>query len=413
MKLSFSTRGWGDLSWDTWLETALEMKFTGIEVYNLFKFPALTAKGGPLHPHRLAATLRQLRDKKLSIPCLDTSLDLTESRENADILSDMLTYARDLRVPYVVCWASKGDEASENALCERIAALLPKAEELGVGILLKTSGIFADTSRLRRFLEQYASDWLGALWDMHHPYRDFGESADTTIKNLGTYVKHVHLRDSDDNGDYQVVVYKNVTGTKYAAVLSVTFTVSMEDEFAPYILFTNSFDGSGAVKVMFTPIRVFCSNALVRAIKNATNKLSIRHSSSLQSRLDNARYVLLNNTNYLNALKAESEKLAVTPFSAEAFEALAKSLFPVNTEDKEFVQLRNAAQVEALLRAYRQDDLANFKDTAYKAVQAVADFESHKPTFRQTAQTDLKNIKTVMLGMPLLNQITERMLAIA
>ena len=115
MKLSFSTRGWADLSWDTWLETALEMKFTGIEVYNLFKFPALTAKGGPLHPHRLAATLRQLRDKKLSIPCLDTSLDLTESRENADILSDMLTYARDLRVPYVVCWASKGDEASEAA----------------------------------------------------------------------------------------------------------------------------------------------------------------------------------------------------------------------------------------------------------------------------------------------------------
>ena len=79
MKLSFSTRGWGDLSWDTWLETALEMKFTGIEVYNLHKFPALTGRGGPFHSHKLAATLRQLRDKKLSIPCLDTSLDLTES----------------------------------------------------------------------------------------------------------------------------------------------------------------------------------------------------------------------------------------------------------------------------------------------------------------------------------------------
>ena len=36
MKLSFSTRGWADLSWDTWLDTALEMKFTGIEVYNLY-----------------------------------------------------------------------------------------------------------------------------------------------------------------------------------------------------------------------------------------------------------------------------------------------------------------------------------------------------------------------------------------
>ena len=168
------------------MDTALEMKFTGIEVYDLWKYPALTDRGGPFHSHRLAATLRGLRDKKLSIPCLDTSLDMTGPAENADILADMLRHARDLRVPYVVCWASKGDEADVQALSRRIAALLPLAEELGVGILLKTSGIFADTARLRAFLERYACDELGALWDMHHPYRDFGESADATIKNLGT-----------------------------------------------------------------------------------------------------------------------------------------------------------------------------------------------------------------------------------
>ena len=40
---------------------------------------------------------------------------------------------------------------------------------------------------------------------------------------------------SDDNGDYQIVVYKNVVDTKYAAVLSLSISVSMEDEYAPYI----------------------------------------------------------------------------------------------------------------------------------------------------------------------------------
>lgn len=40
---------------------------------------------------------------------------------------------------------------------------------------------------------------------------------------------------SDNNGDYQVVVYKNVVDTKYAAVLSLSVSVSMEDEYAPYI----------------------------------------------------------------------------------------------------------------------------------------------------------------------------------
>ncbi|MBQ2920529.1 MAG: AMP-binding protein, partial [Oscillospiraceae bacterium] len=205
MKLSFSTRGWNDLSWDTLLDTAGEMKFTGIEVYNLFKFPALTGKSGPFHPHRLAATVRQLRDRKLTIPCLDSSLDLTGSIADGDLSAGLLRTARELQVPYVVCWASRDDAEGAELLRRNMEALLPLAEEQNVCILMKTSGIFADTARLRTFLEQYASDYLGALWDMHHPYRDFGESADATIKNLGTYVRHVHLRDSDDDGSYNLI----------------------------------------------------------------------------------------------------------------------------------------------------------------------------------------------------------------
>ena len=202
MNLSFSTRGWGDLSWDEMIHAALDMKFTGIEVYNLFKFPEMTDRGGPFHKHSIAATIRQLRDLKLNIPCLDTSLDLSESGENADILADMIRMACDLKVPYVVGWASQANEERIHSNLER---LLPLAEELGVCILIKTSGIYADTARLRALLESYASDFTGALWDMHHPYRDFGESADATIKNLGTYVRHVHLRDSDDKDTYNLI----------------------------------------------------------------------------------------------------------------------------------------------------------------------------------------------------------------
>ena len=62
MNLSFSTRGWPDLTWDEMLQTALEMGFTGIEVYNLPKFNPMLEKGGPFHKHKVAATVRQLRD---------------------------------------------------------------------------------------------------------------------------------------------------------------------------------------------------------------------------------------------------------------------------------------------------------------------------------------------------------------
>ena len=202
MNLSFSTRGWGDLSWEELIDAALDMKFTGIEVYNLFKFPELTDRGGPFHKHKIAATVRQLRDLKLKIPCLDTSVDISLEETDLSVLHAMLHSAHDLQVPYVVCWASQD---AEDRIFRNLESLLPLAEELGVCLLIKTSGIYADTARLRSLLESFASDFTGALWDMHHPYRDFGESADATIKNLGTYVKHVHLRDSDDKDTYNLI----------------------------------------------------------------------------------------------------------------------------------------------------------------------------------------------------------------
>ena len=41
---------------------------------------------------------------------------------------------------------------------------------------------------------------------------------------------------SDGNGKYQVSVFENVSGTKYAAVTSVNFDVALKDEFAPFLL---------------------------------------------------------------------------------------------------------------------------------------------------------------------------------
>lgn len=40
---------------------------------------------------------------------------------------------------------------------------------------------------------------------------------------------------SDGNGDYQIVVYENTEGTKYATMQSVSVTVEMKDEFAPFL----------------------------------------------------------------------------------------------------------------------------------------------------------------------------------
>ena len=201
MNLSFSTRGWQKFSWDENVSTALTMHFGGIELYNVQKESTLTGRGGPLHKYNTAATVRELREKQLTIPCMDTSCDISQAGSVQDITA-VLEIAHDIQCPYIGVTAQFDDE---DTVRRTLSQLAPVAREQGVCILIKTSGIYADTARLRSMLDDFACDELGALWDIHHTYRDFGESGDTTIKNLGAYVRHVHLRDSDDDNSYNLI----------------------------------------------------------------------------------------------------------------------------------------------------------------------------------------------------------------
>jgi len=103
----------------------------------------------------------------------------------------------------MVCVVVQHDD--EDAIHAALSQLVPYAEEHGVVLLIESSGIFSSTSRLTDIMDRYASDYLGALWDVHNVYRVGGESPATTIKNLGAYVKHVHMRDSDDDGSFNLV----------------------------------------------------------------------------------------------------------------------------------------------------------------------------------------------------------------
>lgn len=202
MRLAFSTRGWLALTWDKLLETAEEMSFEGVEVYNLLENAVLYEKGEAFHRYNMAATVRTLHEKKLTIPCFDSSYDLSATEDPSEKILSLLETANAMQV---ACVGVVALSDCEDVIRERLAGLVLAAEEKKVTLLIKTSGIYADTARLRSLLDSFASDYLAALWDVHHPYRDLGESADTTIKNLGAYVKHVHLRDSDDKDTYNII----------------------------------------------------------------------------------------------------------------------------------------------------------------------------------------------------------------
>lgn len=59
-----------------------------------------------------------------------------------------------------------------------------------------------------------------------------------------------------------------------------------------YLVFTNTHDGTGGVKILFTPIRVICQNTLNAAIQSSTNYVSFRHTTSVHNKISIAQEIL-------------------------------------------------------------------------------------------------------------------------
>ncbi|MCR4772587.1 MAG: AMP-binding protein [Oscillospiraceae bacterium] len=200
MKLAFSTNGWSGCSWNDFLGFASGMGFDGIELHKVDD-GVLKGPGGPLDPTRTASTVREMIELGLELPCLDALCDLSDASAEEENLREVLyciEMASAIKIPYVRIHASapEGGENADEAVKRCISALLPEAEKLKVTLLMETCGIYADTGRLRDVLNYFASDSLAALWDMHHPFRRFGEDPEQTVSNLGAWIKHVHIKDS-------------------------------------------------------------------------------------------------------------------------------------------------------------------------------------------------------------------------
>lgn len=289
--------------------------------------------------------------------------------------------------------------------------------------VLKMTGLDFEVQKYPiQFLAETEFDMNGDKAKAIVPYNipnQFATVRTDTMKALGVVGKNYEILQNEEmfdfldsisgmGGKYETASTYGANDAKSFICMSTEPMKILGDDFQPYINFLNSFDGSGAVRVMFSPVRLFCSNAIAISVKKVERMVSIKHSGSMQGRLEAAKEVMFENTRYFNALKFHAEKLAVTPFSKEAFEALLHELYPVKTEDKELIQVRNMAQIEHLLNAYKQDDLNNFRNTAWGAIQAVADAESHPLQLRKT-KTPAGFTNVVVNGMPLLNQVWNRM----
>ena len=81
------------------------------------------------------------------------------------------------------------------AKADAVRELCSYAADTGTTIAQETHGDFSDTARLARVAGLVSSERYGVLWDIHHPYRLFGEPIDETLGRIGQQLVHTHFRD--------------------------------------------------------------------------------------------------------------------------------------------------------------------------------------------------------------------------
>jgi phage/plasmid-like protein (TIGR03299 family) len=177
------------------------------------------------------------------------------------------------------------------------------------------------------------------------------------------------------------------------------------DETTPYICFTNTHDGSGAVKAIMTPVRVVCNNTLNFALNTAKRSWSMVHTGNLQTKLEEAKHTLEMANDYMTALNEEGEKLANIRITDEKFEEILSELFPVKDDDSD----RKKANVETLKTEMKiavcMPDLANFKGTAWGVLNAMSDVITHNAPRRNTVDYKENNWGRVLEGHPLMDRL--------
>ena len=64
------------------------------------------------------------------------------------------------------------------------------------------------------------------------------------------------------------------------------------ERISPYLVFSNTHDGSGSVKVALTPVRVVCNNTLNLALNTASRSWSMMHTGNIKDKIQEAKDTL-------------------------------------------------------------------------------------------------------------------------
>lgn len=177
------------------------------------------------------------------------------------------------------------------------------------------------------------------------------------------------------------------------------------ERISPYLLFSNTHDGSGAIKVALTPIRVVCQNTLNLALSQASRSWSMIHTGNIQNKLQEAKDTLFMAEKYMDNLGKEFETLRMQSMTDKQVMEFIETLLPIE-DNATFQQKRNMKRLQEDMkkRYFDAPDLQDVGRNAYRFINAVSDFATHAEPLRKTANYKENLFSRTVEGHPLIDK---------
>lgn len=208
LMVGFSTLGCPAWEWAKILDFAQAHGFSAIELRGLQGTMDLPARP-EFQADRMAQSKRDVAANSLKIACVSSSAHLHDadpakrSQQMADA-KRFIDLAAALGAPNVRVFGNN-IEGPRDQVIERVASglreLASYAGPRGVTVIIESHGDFTDSPTLGEILERADSPHVGLLWDAHHTFVSGKEDPEFTVRKLGSYIRHTHLKDSVPSPD--------------------------------------------------------------------------------------------------------------------------------------------------------------------------------------------------------------------
>lgn len=157
-----------------------------------------------------------------------------------------------------------------------------------------------------------------------------------------------------------------------------------DDIVEKYVLLSNSHDGTLAVRVGFTPIRVVCANTLAIAHNcEASKLLRVKHTSGIRANLDQIRDIMNLANQAFEATADQYRFLASKEINSKDLEKYVKVVFCdpkaiIKADEDSKLGQRILSKVIPLFQQGRGNDMEGVKGTYWAAYNAVTEYLQHE-----------------------------------